>query len=149
VTASVLLALMGSAASAVADSRTGLVPNRLTYALWAAGGACLAARPAAAAADGIVTIALAAAIVVPLYARGLMGGGDAKLIIALAALDGPPLFWHAVFYSFAIGGGTALWLLLRQRRLHQAFTASAGLRPLPFAVFACVGQSAAMAVVRW
>jgi Flp pilus assembly protein protease CpaA len=149
VTLPLAVALAGSTASAFCDVRTGLVPNRLTYALAAAGVACLVGRAGGEMTDTAVTVGLAVAAAVPLYARGLLGGGDAKLLIALAALDGPALFWPAAFYSFAFGGAAAACLLIHERRVRHAFSADPGIKPLPFAAFVCAGQSVAMAATGW
>jgi prepilin peptidase CpaA len=143
------IALLGSAASAISDARTGTIPNRLTYALWIAGAACAAKAPPASAMDIAAGVALTAAAALPLYTRGLMGGGDVKLLIGLAALDGSGLFCRAALYSFTIGGIAAGCMLASHGGLRAPLSDAQKLHPLPFAVFACAGQAAAIATSSW
>jgi Flp pilus assembly protein protease CpaA len=138
VTLPLAIALAGSTISAICDLRTGRVPNRVTYSLWAAAALLLPTRAGGEWSDAAVAVILTAAAVVPLYARGLMGGGDAKLLVGLAALDGSTLFWSAAFCSFALGGVAAACMLAARRS-----------QPLPFAVFVCAGQAVAMAAHAW
>ena len=128
----------GCLAAAVSDLRTGSIPNRLTYFLLASVLAAVVTAPGSDTEAMTSATLLTMMAVGPLYARGLMGGGDAKLLVALAALDGPLIFTRMVFCSFVLGGTVAVVAVARRRS-----------RALPFGVFALAGQLAAMTFIQW
>lgn len=55
-----------------------------------------------------------------LFALGVMGGGDVKLVAAIGALIGYPLIWDALFYGIVAGGVYAIAVLACRGGLWQA-----------------------------
>jgi prepilin peptidase CpaA len=112
-----VVALGVTAAAAVADYRTGQIPNALTYpalALAPLAWAGLAlARGACAADAGMAFLASAGGAFVcglfPSYqfSRRQLGGGDVKLFAALGAMLGPVIGLHAQFFAMSIA---AIWV---------------------------------------
>lgn len=83
------LAVLAAGSAAWFDFRTRTIPNALSIPALALGGI-------AAAAEGRLMFFLAVLFAVQLsWAMGGMGGGDAKLLAALAGLH-PPAFWMAM-----------------------------------------------------
>jgi hypothetical protein len=84
-------------ACAVFDIRKAQVPNGLTIPMLAlsTGIACWQGG------DRLIFLLIAAAVFIPVWSAGGMGGGDAKAFIALAGL------WPAAF--LAALGASALW----------------------------------------
>jgi prepilin peptidase CpaA len=67
----------------------------------------------------LLGVFLAAALYVPLYLLRAMGGGDVKLMSAVAAITGPKR-WIFVLACTAIAGGLlAIVVTVRKRRLRQ------------------------------
>lgn len=101
-----------SLAAALNDARTLRIPNKLCAAILALFGvyAVIALTPAAAA----IALALAGATLIVAfigYSRGVMGGGDAKLLAACMAWAGP---LHAVEFLIVTGlAGGVIALALR------------------------------------
>lgn len=62
---------------------------------------------------GLIGFALAAGLTVPMFAVGVMGGGDTKLFMAVGGLLGPVGFLAAFLYAALVGGAMALWGALR------------------------------------
>lgn len=115
----VLLALLLLAAAAT-DIRSRIIPNRLNAAIavlavawWGAAG--LSAHQIA------VQLALAAAVLIVFaaaFAGGMMGGGDVKLLTALA-LWLPLGELAGLLVWMAIGGGVLTLAMLAWHRLHR------------------------------
>jgi prepilin peptidase CpaA len=143
-----LAALACLVAAAIADMRTFEIPNGLSIALLAT-----------AVGYGLVTpgfgwLSHGAAVMVMfglgllLFSRGWMGGGDIKLLVALAGWTGlPGLPMQLAFVGIA-GGGLALVLIIARRGLPAAGLASATLprmfqgdAPLPYAVAILAGAA--------
>lgn len=142
----VAVALACLVAAAIADMRTFEIPDALSIALLAT-----------AVGYGLVTPGFAwlwhgAAVIVMfglgllLFSRGWMGGGDIKLLVALAGwttLQGLPL--QLAFVAIA-GGGLALVLIIARRGLAAAGRAPESVpkmfrndAPLPYAVAILAG----------
>jgi prepilin peptidase CpaA len=123
--------------AAVADYRTGRVPNLLTFGGivaglllagglgWSAGGIGEAWRNLLMAVAGLL-FAMAPAVVI--YSLGGLGGGDVKLFGAVGAICGD---WRCVvaaaLYALVIAAGWALVLMIRhglvKRTLRRLVTA--------------------------
>jgi prepilin peptidase CpaA len=99
-----------TAAAAVHDSRSGVIPNRLLA--WPAGLAFIGHLLAGAWSGGLLgagagalsaVLGAVACAVVPvlLYRAGGIGGGDVKLLAVVGLLIGPIWGLEAEFYSFA------------------------------------------------
>jgi prepilin peptidase CpaA len=112
--------------AAFTDLLTMTIPNRLVIAL-AAGFFVVAALTGFGWADiGIhITVALAAfALSFTLFWLGWIGGGDAKLYVAISLWVGPQLIVAYSIYASVLGMGLALILLFwRAVRLPSMLTA--------------------------
>lgn len=127
-----LVVLTGAAA--VADVRTGRIPNRLVLSGLVASIAsrvvlaCLSegsfvelARQLAAAGAGLIVCGLPALL---LYRAGGMGGGDVKLLAAVGALVGPSLGVQTLFCAMALASLQGLVLALARGQLGSLLAAS-------------------------
>lgn len=145
--ASTLISVTWTAAIAVglgaciADVRTGRIPNALT--LGAAVGALVvrcATEGLWSTTEGLAGWCTGAALLLPIFALGGLGGGDVKLLAAMGAWLGPSDVLQAGLYAAVAGGLLALAIaaatgslrhtlqnvgrLLAEWRLH-------GLKPVP------------------
>jgi prepilin peptidase CpaA len=97
-----LTLLLGAAAWT--DYRSRRIPNTLTVAGLGVALLLRAVLGPEAILDGLVGALLAFVLTLPLIVLGVMGGGDAKLLIAIGAFMGPRHFlWAAVLIAI-IGG---------------------------------------------
>lgn len=110
-------------AAAVIDYRTRRIPNALTLPAilggllsWVAVGEVRAFF----AVFGLVVLLLA--IGFGLYAVGILGGGDAKLLAAVAALLGTGLTFEALLWTALFGGAVALGVLAWHKALFPLLT---------------------------
>lgn len=137
---SLAITLLLTAAAAITDLRTGLIPNRLVAvgaALTLTVGAALAAQSGLA---GLARYALSALVglcivsVVPalLYRMGGLGGGDLKLLAVVGAALGPYLGLEAELYAFACVLLYAPARLLLEGKLRRAAQVSGALMLRPF-----------------
>jgi prepilin peptidase CpaA len=91
-------------ASAWADFRSRRIPNWLTVSGLAAALLLRATVGPESVIEGLIGALLAFVLTLPLLMLGVMGGGDAKLLIAIGAFMGPRHFlWAAVLIAI-IGG---------------------------------------------
>ena len=86
------------------DYRSRRIPNALTVAGLAAALLLRAVVGPDAILDGLVGALLAFVLTLPLIVLGVMGGGDAKLLIAIGAFMGPRHFLTAATLIAIIGG---------------------------------------------
>lgn len=101
-----LVGIMG--VGAAFDLKDRKIPNWLTVS-----GLALALLVRAVPGDpvlmsGVLGLGLAFLVVLPLFGLGLMGGGDAKLLMVVGALLGPVPFIVAFLYTSVVGGLMAL-----------------------------------------
>jgi len=151
------ISLIGSFISAVFDVRTGKVPNALTYGLGGIGAILLVWSPVPDRSAVLVGVVGVTALVLALYYQGLLGGGDAKLLVGLSLLQGYPMIVETIFYSFLIGGVVAAVVLAYRGRLFPFIGKLFRLRPitpdvegppLPFAAFVWAGNIASVLATR-
>ncbi len=133
--------------AAVEDVRRLIIPNTLSAAVGALFPAY--ALSAAGPVDWLGALAVGAgalAVGFLLFARGFIGGGDAKLLAATALWAGPPLLLTFLLVTSMAGGAVALAMLAyyRLRRRVVASGDAALERPaakfeLPYGVAIAVG----------
>jgi prepilin peptidase CpaA len=154
-----LLALMVGAAWY--DVRTRRIPNALTLSGMAlAVGLRLVAGPSAAI-DGVTGAILAFVLCLPFFVLGVLGGGDAKLLMSVGAFTGPKDLLMAMLVIASLGGilgaidamrkgillpvlhncGDILkhWATLGQRGANRTLT-SAGALAIPYGVAIAAGS---------
>ena len=115
----ILVCLAVAAVAAVTDLRSGKVYNWLTAPALLAGfllnGLLFGWQGVLFSVEGV---GLAAALLIGLSFVGrLMGGGDAKLLLATGALLGPRLLVLAFCFGALVGGVVALGVMICQRRV--------------------------------
>ena len=107
------------------DIRTRRIPNALTLTGLLAAFVLRAPFGLPAMADGVVGAGFAFLVVVPLFALGAFGGGDAKFLIALGAFLGGSRLLGALLAIAIIGGMLAVLDSIRRgtmvRLLRDAF----------------------------
>jgi prepilin peptidase CpaA len=160
----VLFALLSIAA--VSDYRTYKIPNWLTVSGMVFGLIYSTAAPAALhtgflwALGGLLFGLL---VMLPFYALKVMGAGDVKLMAMVGAFLGVSDTFHAVVFTFIVGGIAALLFALFNKALGRmlsnvknvaqsvAFSVIGGVRPtarmdagtsvgrLPYGVSICIG----------
>jgi prepilin peptidase CpaA len=117
-------ALLGAAAWRDVATRT--IPDPVCGLLAAAG---FASRCILGGTEAVLSLAVALILFVVLLAvalRGLMGGGDVKLAVAMAVGLPPALAWDFVFATAMVGGLLGLgylagpWLVARPQQTGQA-----------------------------
>ena len=101
-----LTLLLGAAAWT--DYRSRRIPNALTIAGLGVAVLLRAVLGPEAILDGLVGALLAFVLTLPLIVLGVMGGGDAKLLIAIGAFMGPRHFLTAATLIAIIGGMMAV-----------------------------------------
>ena len=144
-------------AAAMSDAVTFLIPNRYAAAIGAAFLVYAAGKPLPLWLHGIAAAALLLAVGVLLFDRGILGGGDVKLMSAIAlwtGFDDLPLLLLVTGFA---GGALALAYL---SPLHRLMPARPGLapagddlrsrlrRPVPFGVAIALG-GVAIALARF
>ncbi len=145
-------------AAAVYDAATYRIPNWMSAVL-------LAVYVPAAVAAGLelrliaidALIGLAALLAgMALFARNLLGGGDAKIMAAMAPFMGLAALPHFVMIMALAGGVLALFALVVRRLPERLRTRGPGwwrrlaepCGPLPYGVAICVGALAAFPASR-
>lgn len=118
----VALAVMVAAllAAAVSDIRQYLIPNRYPIAIVFAYLVYAAGHPLEQGLWGLATGVAAFVLCAGLFAAGIFGGGDAKLLTATMVWAGPPLAASLLMYTVLAGGALALAWLTPLRRLMPA-----------------------------
>lgn len=116
--AAVALLLVLCAVAAVLDLTTRRIPNYLTYTAGALGlSLCIEGGRFGFGAAGLF---IGVAVLYPAFRSRKLGGGDVKLMGAIGAIGGFPFVVEALLYGFAIGGGMAVWTVVRSGRLGEA-----------------------------
>jgi prepilin peptidase CpaA len=134
--------LIGLFAAAVTDLRTRIIPDGLV--LWVLGTGFLTRCLAQGWTGGAVSLLAAAGLFIPFAAmthRGLIGGGDAKMIPA-ASLLVPVSTVLALLLAIALAGGVlaGLYYLVHAVRRRRPSAAQAQAEPLlPYGVAILAG----------
>lgn len=122
-----ILCLSGASAVAIVaagfDLRTRQIPDRLTWPAVAIGITCRAVLGGWRA--GLIAFAaalLAFLILRILYALRTMGGGDVKLLTAVAAFASMPATFEVMFWTAMFGGVMAVLLMLFKGQLGRLFS---------------------------
>jgi len=105
------------AAAAWSDYRSRRIPNALTMSGLAAALVLRAFLGAPELIEGLIGTLLAFVLTLPLLMLGVMGGGDAKLLMAIGAFMGPRNFLWAGVLIAIIGGIMAVIDAGRKRAL--------------------------------
>ena len=135
--------------AAVSDVRLYLIPNRVPAIIVAAFAVTAVLLPSSFVVGGAVIGVAALVVGALLFAFGLMGGGDAKLMAAVALWAGPSLIARFALVTALAGLALASLLLSPWRRLMPAPSEAAlelargggqvARRPMPFGVAIAVG----------
>ncbi len=115
--------------AAVSDLTSFVIPNSLSAAialLWPAFALTGAAPVAWLAAPGLAVATLATGLV--LFSRGLVGGGDVKLMSAIALWAGPHLMLAFVLLTSVAGGLLSIAVLVAARLRPASEPASGPMR---------------------
>jgi prepilin peptidase CpaA len=115
-------------AAAAVDLRTRRVPNWLTF-----GTAALGITMAMTHLDGVGVagafegLLVGLLLMLPGHVIGRTGAGDVKLLAALGTLLGPRSIAMAFLYTAIAGGGIAVLVAMRRRRLRETLEGTATL----------------------
>lgn len=113
-----VMILAATALAAVADARSGRIPNALTLPLV---GLAPLVQLSANGLGGLLSSVLGTVLcAVPplfLFLRNAMGGGDLKLFCGIGAALGPFRGLELQLTAYCIAAAYAAWLLIRERRL--------------------------------
>lgn len=135
-------------AAAIGDAVTYLIPNRYPAAVAAAFLVYAIGKPAPVWLHGTLAAALVLAVGVLLFDRGVLGGGDVKLMTASALWAGFDQLAPMIFVTGLAGGALALVHLSPLHRLMPARPGDAPSgsdlrsklrRPVPFGVAVALG----------
>lgn len=99
------------------DLTTRRIPNRVTVGGMLLGVALHALHGFGGLTGSLFGIAAALLLAAPFFATGVIGGGDAKLLMAVGAFFGPVQFLWAALAIAAAGGVLALAEAARRRML--------------------------------
>jgi len=91
-------------AAAWTDVRSRRIPNALTVSGFGVAIALRLLAGPAAGIDGVTGAILAFVLCLPFFVLGVLGGGDAKLLMALGAFTGPRDLLVAMLIIASIGG---------------------------------------------
>jgi Flp pilus assembly protein protease CpaA len=105
------------AVAAWIDVRTHRIPNALTLPAIAVGLIMTAFLGWRLLALRLLTVLVVLVAAIAMHAIGVWGGGDGKLVAAIAALKGFPFAAESAIWTFLIGGFVALCVLIRKRTL--------------------------------
>jgi prepilin peptidase CpaA len=143
----VLVFIAALIAAAISDAASYTIPNRCPLLIVLAFAAHSVGAPPMAAFAALLTASAVFAVGLFVFGRGWLGGGDVKLITAVALWTGPA--WLPLFLvSSSLAGGTVALLYLSplRHRLPQPVGASvdstempAARQPVPFGIAIAVG----------
>jgi prepilin peptidase CpaA len=118
--AAVAIVGAGVIVATIVDLRTRRIPNVLTGAMTVLGvGLAAAGLTGVTFGASIAGLALGLALMMPGHMLGATGGGDVKLMGAVGAVVGPALVLNAFLLTAIAGGGLAVVVAVKRRRLSQ------------------------------
>ncbi len=112
--------------AAVTDLRARIIPNRITAAVAAAGLVQAGIQGFLFSAGHLALVGGLFALCVGLFALGAIGGGDAKLVPAVA-LGLPVVHWPTFLFVMALAGGLIALVMLLHERVRLGRPAGAGM----------------------
>jgi prepilin peptidase CpaA len=114
--------------AAVVDLRTRRVPNWLTFGAAALGIVMAMTHLDGVGVDGALEgLLVGLLLMLPGHVIGRTGAGDVKLLAALGTLLGPRSIVMAFLYTAIAGGGIAVMVAMRRRRLRETLEGTATL----------------------
>jgi prepilin peptidase CpaA len=138
------------AVAAIEDLRRLVIPNRLILAMGVLWPFYLAAAPRLSLASGGLAVGCAAAVFIAgalLFARGLVGGGDVKLLAVATLWAGPAATPALLLWTGLLGGLLSLLLLTPLRLVLPGPDGAAAGAATPIAVPYGVAIAAAALIV--
>lgn len=143
----ILAVIAALVAAAITDVATYLIPHRYPSAVALAFAVYAIGKPAPVWLYGMLAAALLLAVGVLLFDRGVLGGGDVKLMTAAALWAGFDQLSLMLFVISIAGGALALAHLSPLRRLMPARPGTAPAvdlrsrlqQPIPFGVAIAIG----------
>ena len=111
--------------AAISDIRHYIIPNRTVAAIAVAYAVFACSMPSSFAIGGAVAAMIVFAVATMFFARGWMGGGDAKLITVTALWAGAPFLSAFTTVTCLSGALLAVLMLTPVRRLMPAPSADA------------------------
>ncbi len=141
--------------AAVSDIRRYIIPNSVPVIAVIAFVITACFHPLSFVTDGLLTAWGVLLVGALLFAFGWMGGGDVKLMTAVALWSGPSLFSHFAFVTAIAGAALAALMLSPLRRFMPApsadalsLTSAGGKRyqPMPYGVAIALGGAYVLAL---
>jgi prepilin peptidase CpaA len=135
--------------AAISDIRHYVIPNRTVAAVAAAYCMFACTMPWSFAIGGVVAGMIVFAVATLFFARGWLGGGDAKLITAAALWAGSPFLSSFTVVTCLSGAALGLLMLTPARRLMPAPSTDAlslVAQPMPFGVPIAIGGLVVLAL---
>ena len=124
-TTAALIALL--ALAAVLDLRTRRIPNALTVSGLMVALVLRSTIGPSAVVAGLQSAGIALLIVLPLFMLGALGGGDLKLLVAVAAFMDPIQFIFALLATAIVGGVLAVGQSIRKGAIRPLIFNTVGL----------------------
>jgi prepilin peptidase CpaA len=116
----VAIVAAGVMVATIVDLRTRRIPNVLTGGMTLLGvGFAAAGITGVTLAASTLGLLLGVALMMPGHLLGATGAGDVKLMGAVGAIVGPALVLNAFLLTAVVGGGLAVVIAVRRRRLGQ------------------------------
>jgi prepilin peptidase CpaA len=134
-----------------ADFRRFVIPNPIVLGLFALWPLHVAAAPSFTVAGSAGALGCAAAVFLAgalLFSRGLMGGGDVKLLAVGALWAGPALTPALLFVTAVLGGLLALaWMSAAALRALLTPAAAVAASPLPMPYGVAIAAAAVIVTI--
>ena len=116
-----LVLIVVTATAAISDLATGKISNWLSYSL---AGFALVVNAWQGVIPGTIALIVMIAVLaasLPIFAFGLLRGGDVKMIVASCGLLSYHFFWQFILYTMLVGGLVAIFVAWRSGTLKKSF----------------------------